>query len=84
MKLTLAQLLEERKWLRERYVRRLVAERRSRFWKVGNKLLFDPAEGLDQCTQGLNFDTLRPREEILADLRDLGLFEDAGQLKAVG
>ena len=24
------------------------------------------------------------REEILADLRDLGLFEDAGQLKAVG
>jgi hypothetical protein len=23
------------------------------------------------------------REEILADLRDLGLFEDAGQLKAV-
>jgi hypothetical protein len=24
------------------------------------------------------------REEILADLRDLGLFDDAGQLKAVG
>src|SRR6516165_4817027 len=25
--------------------------------------------GMDQCTQGLNFDTLRPRREILADYK---------------
>jgi len=30
-------------------------------------LLLDPALGMDQCTQGLNFDTLRPRREILLD-----------------
>ena len=33
------------------------------------ELLFDPAAGMDQCTQGLNFDTLRPRREILADYK---------------
>ena len=32
-------------------------------------LLFDPASGMDQCTQGLNFDTLRPRIEIFSDYK---------------
>jgi hypothetical protein len=32
-------------------------------------LLLDPAAGMDQCTQGLNFDTLRPRSEILSDYK---------------
>jgi radical SAM superfamily enzyme YgiQ (UPF0313 family) len=32
-------------------------------------LLFDPAAGMDQCTQGLNFDTLRLRGEILSDYK---------------
>ncbi len=32
-------------------------------------LLLDPAVGMDQCTQGLNFDTLRPRSEILSDYK---------------
>ena len=32
-------------------------------------LLLDPAAGMDQCTQGLNFDTLRPRQEILSDYK---------------
>jgi len=32
-------------------------------------LLDHPAVGMDQCTQGLNFDTLRPRREILADYK---------------
>ena len=30
---------------------------------------WDPAAGMDQCTQGLNFDTLRPRQEILSDYK---------------
>lgn len=32
-------------------------------------LLLDPAAGMDQCTQGLNYDTLRPRDEILGDYK---------------
>ena len=32
-------------------------------------LLLNPAAGMDQCTQGLNFDTLRPRSEILSDYK---------------
>jgi radical SAM superfamily enzyme YgiQ (UPF0313 family) len=32
-------------------------------------LLLDPASGMDQCTQGLNFDTLRPRRDILSDIK---------------
>ncbi len=32
-------------------------------------LLLDPAAGMDQCTQGLNFDTLRPRHDILLRLQ---------------
>jgi radical SAM superfamily enzyme YgiQ (UPF0313 family) len=32
-------------------------------------LLLDPAAGMDQCTQGLNFDTLRPRRDVLSDYR---------------
>src|SRR4029077_15710390 len=42
--------------------RRLASEGR-----LHAELLFDPAAGMDQCTQGLNFDTLRPRREILSD-----------------
>jgi radical SAM superfamily enzyme YgiQ (UPF0313 family) len=32
-------------------------------------LLFDRITGSDQCTQGLNFDTLRPRSQILSDYK---------------
>jgi len=31
--------------------------------------LSDGVVGMDQCTQGLNFDTLRPRSEILSDYK---------------
>jgi len=41
---TLAQTLEECPWLTERYLRRLVAERRVPFYKCGGRLLFIPAE----------------------------------------
>jgi radical SAM superfamily enzyme YgiQ (UPF0313 family) len=44
--------------------RRLASEGR-----LHAELLFDPAAGMDQCTQGLNFDTLRPRREILSDYK---------------
>jgi radical SAM superfamily enzyme YgiQ (UPF0313 family) len=42
--------------------RRLASEGR-----LHASLLLDPAAGMDQCTQGLNFDTLRPRHDILSD-----------------
>src|SRR5271155_1389043 len=32
-------------------------------------LLWDPAAGMDQCTQGLNYETLRPRREIFSDYK---------------
>lgn len=38
---TLAQAVEARPWLTERFLRRLVAERRVAFHKVGGRLLFD-------------------------------------------
>src|SRR5262249_2052540 len=41
--------------------RRLASEGR-----LNEELLFDPAAGMDQCTQALNFDTLRPRRHILS------------------
>jgi len=44
--------------------RRLASEGR-----LHASLLLDPAAGMDQCTQGLNFDTLRPRSDILSDYR---------------
>ncbi len=44
--------------------RRLASEGR-----LHAELLLDPAAGMDQCTQGLNFDTLRPRREILSDYK---------------
>jgi radical SAM superfamily enzyme YgiQ (UPF0313 family) len=44
--------------------RRLASEGR-----LNAELLFDPAAGMDQCTQGLNFDTLRARGEILSDYK---------------
>jgi hypothetical protein len=33
------------------------------------EFLSDGVVGMDQCTQGLNFDTLRPRSEILSDYK---------------
>jgi len=42
--MTLSQLIEARPWLTERYVRRLVAERRVGFYKPGLRLLFDVDE----------------------------------------
>jgi len=44
--------------------RRLASESR-----LHAALLLDPAAGMDQCTQGLNFDTMRPRSEILSDYK---------------
>ena len=41
---TLAQTLEERPWLTERYLRRLVAERRIPYHKPGGRLVFDLAD----------------------------------------
>lgn len=41
---TLPQVLVERPWLTERYLRRLVAERRIPYSKAGRKLLFDLAD----------------------------------------
>ena len=38
---TLAQAVEARPWVSERFLRRLVAERRVPFHKVGSRLLFD-------------------------------------------
>jgi excisionase family DNA binding protein len=38
---TLPMAIEERPWLTERWLRRLVAERRVPFHKVGGRLLFD-------------------------------------------
>ena len=48
--LTLRQLLDEYGWLSERFVRRLVAERRIPYTKVRGKLLFDPAD-VDQLAE---------------------------------
>ena len=44
--------------------RRLASEGR-----LHPELLLDRVVGMDQCTQGLNFDTLRPRSEILSDYK---------------
>ena len=44
--------------------RRLASEGR-----LHGEFLLDGAVGMDQCTQGLNFDTLRPRSEILSDYK---------------
>ena len=38
---TLHQVVEERPWATERFLRRLVAEHRVPFYKLGGKLLFD-------------------------------------------
>lgn len=38
---TLPQAISERPWLSERWLRRLVAERRISFHKAGGRLLFD-------------------------------------------
>jgi radical SAM superfamily enzyme YgiQ (UPF0313 family) len=44
--------------------RRLASEGR-----LHEELSVASAGGMDQCTQGLNFDTLRPRSEILSDYK---------------
>jgi hypothetical protein len=41
---TLRQAVEQRPWLTERWLRRLVYERRVSFHKVGNRLVFDLAD----------------------------------------
>lgn len=46
--------------------RRLAAEGRLR---ESDHTTIDTSASADQCTQGLNFETLRPREEILTDFR---------------
>jgi radical SAM superfamily enzyme YgiQ (UPF0313 family) len=60
--------------------RRLAAEGR-----LHPNLLLDPAAGMDQCTQGLNFDTLRPRHEILSDYKLVleRIYEPAAYAKRV-
>ena len=47
---TIPQAIEARPWLTERYLRRLVHERRVAFHKVGARLLFDLAD-LDQLAE---------------------------------
>jgi excisionase family DNA binding protein len=42
--LTLQQVVEEYPWLTERWLRRAVHEKKIPFYKVGGRLLFDPAE----------------------------------------
>src|SRR5271168_2117876 len=39
--------------------------------RLHSALAADYAGGMDQCTQGLNFDTLRPRREILSDYKSV-------------
>ena len=58
MKVKLPQLLEQRPWLTERYVRRLVAERRIGFYKVGNVLVFDTDE-IDRLLEAGRVDASR-------------------------
>lgn len=41
---TLKQTVEERPWLTERWLRRLIYERRIRYRKVGNRVLLDLAD----------------------------------------
>ncbi len=41
MKLSIAQAVEQRPWLTERYARRLIHERRLPYYKVGGKVLLD-------------------------------------------
>lgn len=48
---TLPQVLEERPWLTERFLRRLVAQKRIRYFKVRNRVLFD-LDDLDDLAEG--------------------------------
>ena len=48
---TLPQAINERPWLTDRWLRRLVAERRIPFHKAGGRLLFDLAD-IDQWAEG--------------------------------
>jgi len=53
----LPQAVEARPWLSERYLRRLVAERRIGFSKIGGVLLFD----LDEIDQLAEAGRVEPR-----------------------
>lgn len=46
-----------------------LTRRLTREGRLHPDLLLDQISGIDQCTQGLNFDTLRPRNQILSDYR---------------
>jgi len=46
-----------------------LTRRLAREGRLHAELLLDRAAGMDQCTQGLNFETLRPRREILSDYK---------------
>jgi radical SAM superfamily enzyme YgiQ (UPF0313 family) len=46
-----------------------LTRRLSKEGRLRPDLLLDPAAGMDQCTQGLNFDTSRPRHQILSDYK---------------
>jgi excisionase family DNA binding protein len=52
---TLKQALEARPFLTERHLRRLVAERRMPFYKLGGKLLFDLDE-IDNLVDACRFE----------------------------
>jgi excisionase family DNA binding protein len=55
---TLSQAVEARPWLTERWLRRLVYERRIAFHKVGRRLLFDLRD-LDQLTESGRVEAVR-------------------------
>lgn len=62
-----------------------LTRRLAREGRLHPDLLLDPAAGMDQCTQGLNFDTLRPRNEILSDYKLVleRIYEPAAYAKRV-
>jgi excisionase family DNA binding protein len=63
MKVRLPQLLEQKPWLKERYVRRLVAERRIPFYKVGNCLVFE-TEDFDRLLEAGRVEPPRHRATV--------------------
>jgi len=55
---TLVQVVEARPWLTERWLRRLVAERRVAYHKCGGRLLFDLAD-IDALAEGGRVEAVR-------------------------
>jgi excisionase family DNA binding protein len=68
---TLKQLLEARPWLTERFVRRLVAERRVPFSKVGERLLFDVAD-FDELVEAGRVEVKSEARGVAVNPRRLG------------